>query len=102
MPKYITATLLLAGMLFATNALSPTASAQKDKVNPKGTTGHIEIHKGKDAKYRFTVRNADEKFLANSAAYATEKECREAIETFRKIVATAKVSMKKDEKAKKE
>ena len=103
MQKYITATLLMAGMLFATNAFSPTASAQKDKVkvDPKGGAGHIEIGKGKDSKFRFSVRDADGKYLAGSSPHATEKECREAIETFRKVVATAKVSMKKDAKPEK-
>jgi Ethanolamine utilization protein EutJ (predicted chaperonin) len=108
MRKYIAVVLLSAGMLIASTATNPTASAQgtkkdKDKagkVDPKGGTGHIVIGKGKDGKYRFTVRNHEDKFLALSAPHATEKEVHEAIEAFRKIVANAKVTTKKEEKAK--
>jgi uncharacterized protein YegP (UPF0339 family) len=104
MQKYIAVVLLTAGMLVAGTAINPTASAQakKDKgskVESKGV-GYIEIGKGKDSKYRFTVHNADGKFLALSGPFATEKEIRDAIEAFRKVVATAKVTTKKDAKPK--
>ena len=103
MRKYIAVIVLSAGMLVACTATNPTASAQGDKktkVDAKGGTGHIIIGKGKDGKFRFTVRDHEDKFLANSAAYATEKEIHLAIEAFRKVVATAKVTTKKEEKAK--
>ena len=110
MQKYIAVVLLSAGILVTSTATNTSVSAQdkkKDKdskVKDKGTvhTGHIEIHKSaKNDKYYFGVRDADGKYLGGSTTpYASEKEAREAIETFRKIVAGAKVSMK-EEKSKK-
>ena len=101
MQKYITATLLMAGMLVASTATNPPASAQgtKDKkttTKDGHTGGHIEIHKSdKNGKYYFGVRDADGKYLGGSTTpFATEKEARESIEIFRKVVASAKVSVK--------
>jgi uncharacterized protein YegP (UPF0339 family) len=105
MRKYLAAAVLSAGMLVASTATNPIIFAQgakdkKTKVEPT-SGGHIEIGKGKDGKYRFTVRDADEKYLGGSTVgHATEKECREAIETFKKVVAGAKVSMKDAKPAK--
>jgi uncharacterized protein YegP (UPF0339 family) len=90
MRKYIAAAVLCAGMLVAGTDTGPVVSAQ----GAKAKAGHIEIGKGKDGKYRFTVRDADEKFLALSGAYASEKECREGIETLKKVIVGAKVSVK--------
>ena len=85
MRKYLAAAVLSAGLLVAGTATNPSASAQdkKTKVKEAPTSGgHIEIGKGKDGKYRFSVRDADEKYLGGSTVgHATEKECREAIET---------------------
>ena len=112
MRKYIAVILLSAGILVASTATNMSVSAQdkkkdkdsKVKDKDKGTThtGHIEIHKSaKNDKYYFGVRDADGKYLGGSTTpYATEKEAREAIETFKKVVAGAKVSMK-EEKSKK-
>ena len=101
MRKYIAVVLLSAAMLVAGTATNPTVSAQakKDKEKVGATAGgHIEVGKGKDGKYRFSVRDADGKYLAGSGAYATEKEIHDAIETFRKVVAGAKVTKKDGEK----
>ena len=104
MRKFLALMTLAAALLVVSAPTNHTAIAQgtkkdKDKTTAKGV-GHIEIGKGKDDKYRFSVRNAEGKFLAGSTAYATEKEIHEAIEAFRKVVAGAKVSTKKAEKAK--
>ena len=95
---------LAAALLVVSAPTNHTAIAQgtkkdKDAKTTKGV-GHIEIGKGKDDKYRFSVRDADGKYLAGSAPYATEKDINEAIEAFRKVVAGAKVTTKKAEKAK--
>ena len=99
MRKYIAAAVLSAGLLVASTATNSNVLAQGDKAKVKvkeaPAGGHIEVGKGKDGKYRFTVRDADEKYLGGSTVgHATEKECLEAIEMFKKVVATAKVSMK--------
>ncbi len=72
------------------------AQGKKEKAG-KPAAGVFEIGKGKDGKYRFSVRNAEGKFLAGSTAYATEKEIREAIDEFREVVSKAKVTVKKTE-----
>jgi len=88
---------LLAIVCAATN---PTAMAQKDKDKKKGGPGTVEISEGKDGKFRLTIRDADGKFLALSAAHATEKEARAAIDELRDALAKAKVVVKKAEKEK--
>ena len=107
MRKYIAAAVLSATLLVASSATHTTVSAQgtKDKAKVKeapASGGHIEIGKGKDGKYRFTVRDADGKYLGGSTTgHATEKETRDAIEMFKKVVANAKVSMKEGKETKK-
>ena len=106
MRKYIAAAVLSAGLLVASTATNPIVFAQgakdkKTKVEPT-SGGNIEIHKSeKNGKYYFGIRDADGKYLGGSTTpYATEKEIKEAIETFKKVVATAKVTMKDAKAAK--
>jgi hypothetical protein len=100
MRTFIVCVLMLGALaLFSVPA---TVTAQKDK--GKGAGGTIEISEGKDGKFRFTVRDAEGKFLANSGAnnFATEKEARAGVEEFKAVVAKAKVSVaKKTDKDKK-
>ena len=69
------------------------ARAQKGKAG--GAT--IEISEGRDGKFRFTVRNSDGKFLANSGANAfpSEKEALKGAEEFKSVVGSAKISVSK-------
>ena len=62
--------------------------------------GTIELIESKDGKYRFSVRDADGKYVGGSAVgHATEKEAREAAEDLKKVIATATyVSKKSDAK----
>ncbi len=101
MRKFLALMTLTAALLVASSSTNHTAIAQgtkkdKDKTTTKGT-GHFEIGKSvKDNEYRFTVRDADGKYLGGSTTpHATEKECRDAIEVFKKVVAGATVTMKK-------
>jgi uncharacterized protein YegP (UPF0339 family) len=73
----------------------------KDKAKDKDKDAKVpyfEIGKGRDGKYRFTVRDADGKFLGMSGAhtFATAKEAEEGVEEFKKAVAKAKVVVKDD------
>lgn len=81
--------------------LSMEAHAQKDK-DKKAAPGTIEIGEGKDGKFRLTIRDSEGKFLALSAAFATEKEARQGIEDIKEAMAKAKVVVKKAEKDKKD
>ena len=100
MRKFLALVTLTAALLVASSSTNHTVIAQgtkkdKDKTTTKGV-GHIEIGKGKDDKYRFGVRDADGKYLGGSTTpHETEKECRDAIEVFKKVVAGATVTMKK-------
>lgn len=74
-----------------------------DKDAPKkGATakaGLFEISEGKDKMFRFSVRDSEGKFLANSGAnkFATEEEARKGVEAFKAAVKDAKVVVKDDD-----
>ena len=60
--------------------------------------GTIELVESKDGKFRFSVRDADGKYLAGSpVGHATEKEAKEAAEKLREVIVTAKYVSKKSE-----
>ena len=114
-----------AGVLTVTNdtaAQEKVAPKKGDKETPKGEKGEkdapkkgdkdapkkgmtvkagvFEISEGKDKMFRFSIRDSEGKFLANSGAnkFATEEEAIKGAELFKAIVKEAKVEMKKDEK----
>jgi uncharacterized protein YegP (UPF0339 family) len=61
-------------------------------------TGTIELVESRDGKFRFSVRDSEGKYLAGSpVGHATEKEAREAAESLRTVIATAKFVSKKSE-----
>src|SRR5262245_1444508 len=65
--------------------------------------GTIELIESKDGKFRFSVRNADGKYVGGSAVgHATEKEARDAAEELKKVIATATYVRKKSEETKKD
>lgn len=68
------------------------------------TTGSIEISEGKDSKFRFSIRNADGKYLGGSGpvGFPTEAAARTAIDDLKKVLATARISVKKEETPKKD
>ena len=66
-------------------------------------TGTIELIESKDGKFRFSIRDADGKYLAGSAVgHATEKETREVVEELKKVLVTATYVHKKTAEVKKE
>ncbi len=62
--------------------------------------GIFEISEGKDKMFRFSIRDSEGKFLANSGAnkFATEEEAIKGAEYFKSVIKDAKIEMKKDEK----
>jgi uncharacterized protein YegP (UPF0339 family) len=102
MRKLFVCAVMLGVMSLLAGGAPSTAFAQgkkdKDKEGKKtmkaAAAGVIEIGEGKDGKFRFSVRNADGKYLAGSAAYATEKDAREAIEELKEVISKAKVTHK--------
>jgi len=89
MRKFVFGGLLLCALALLGGIDQSPALAQKGE---KG--GTIEIKKGNDGKYRFTIRNADAKLLAMSGptGYATEKDAEKVIEELKTVLKTAKVT----------
>src|SRR5262245_38277091 len=95
---------LVGGMLLTgAIALMDSGTAETLAQGKKGAKGTIELIDSKDGKYRFSVRDADGKYLGGSAVgHATEKEAKEAAEELKKVIATATyVSKKAEDKDKK-
>jgi len=85
-------------MLLVTNTADTQAQAKKP-----AKAGTIELIKSKDGKFRFSVRDADGKYLGGSAVgHATEKETKEAVEELKKVLATATYVSKTSDAAKEE
>jgi hypothetical protein len=96
----------LLGALFLTGATilmvvgNPDALAQGKKSAKAGT---IEIIESRDGKYRFTVRDADGKYVGGSAVgHATAKEARDAVDELRRVLANATIVSKKSDESKKD
>jgi hypothetical protein len=88
----------LAGAMFLTAAFMFLAAGTVETFAQAKKTGKgtIELIESKDGKFRFSVRNADGKYLGGSAVgHATESEAREAAEDLKKVIATATYVHKK-------
>src|SRR5262245_13639863 len=88
----------LVGAMFLTGAAILMASGTADTLaQGKKGKGTIELIESKDGKFRFSVRDAEGKYVGGSAVgHATEKEAKEAAEELKKVIATATyVSVKK-------
>ena len=89
----------LVGAMFLTGAVVLMSSGTADTfAQGKKGKGTIELIESKDGKFRFTVRDAEGKYVGGSAVgHATEKEAREAAEELKKVIATATYVRKKAE-----
>jgi hypothetical protein len=94
--------LLFLGGAFALAAIGGDASAQDKKKTTKNASGGVvEIVESKDGKYRFTVRDADGKYVAGSlVGHATEAEAKAVVEELKTLLTTAKFVSKKAEPSK--
>jgi len=100
MKRRILVLLLLSGMVGVTLHDS-FAQAPKKDAKAGTAVGNVIVAAGKDGKYRFQVRTAEDKYVCGSGAYATEKDAVAAVEDLKKILATAKITVDKaDPKAK--
>ncbi len=70
------------------------------KVAPPAKGGTIEVNESKDGKFRFTVRDAEGKYLGGSATgYATKEDAVKAVDALKAALGTAKIEYgKKDDK----
>jgi hypothetical protein len=93
MRKLLGVALLTAAGFFV--ALGTTDTLAQGK---KGAKGTIELIESKDGKFRFTVRDAEGKYVGGSAVgYKTETDAKEAAEELKKVLATATYVSKKAE-----
>jgi uncharacterized protein YegP (UPF0339 family) len=95
-------TLVAAGLAAVTIPGSVAQDKKKpDDKKPAGkTTGIVEVNEGKDGKFRFIIRDNDEKYIAGSAAFATEKEAKAGLESLKSILENPKMTSKKGEPVK--
>ena len=85
MKKVVGAMFLTGAILLITSGTADTFAQGK-----KAGKGTIELIESKDGKYRFSVRDADGKYVGGSAVgHVTEKEAKEAAEELKKVIATA-------------
>jgi hypothetical protein len=74
--------------------------AQDTKKPGAGAAGKIEIGEGKDGKFRFFVRDAEDKLLAMSGrGFESADDAKTEIQKLKDVIKTAKVTMKKKGKA---
>jgi len=93
MKKLVGAMFLTVAIMFMASGVDTLAQVKK------GGKGTIELIESKDGKYRFTVRDADGKYMGGSSVgHETEKEAREAAEDLKKVIATATYVSKKKAK----
>ncbi len=86
--------LLLSGMIGVTSHES-VAQVKKDKdAKVPAAVGTVIIAAGKDGKYRFQVRTAEDKYVCGSGAYATEKDAIAAVDDLKQILPAAKVTVR--------
>jgi hypothetical protein len=96
MGKLVAAIVLTGAMVLLVSGTDMHAQVKK------GARGTIELIESRDGKFRFTVRDADGKYVGGSSVgHATEKEARGAAEELKKVIATATYVSKKSGDAKK-
>lgn len=73
-------------------------AAQPKKKEMEKAEGVVQIKTGKDGKFRFTVRNAEGKLLAQSSlsGFKTEEEAKAGIDALKTTLESAKVETVKD------
>ncbi|MFM7149150.1 MAG: hypothetical protein ACKO23_04840, partial [Gemmataceae bacterium] len=87
-----------AAMVFVSSSANVQVFAQapkkeKDtKSTSKAASGTVEISEGKDGKFRFFIRNSDNKLLALSMGFSSQKDAGEAVDELKEVLAKAKVS----------
>ena len=79
----------------------PKAKEKAKPVDPKPTAakGSIVIKPGKDGKFRFFVRDENDKSLMQSSTgYATEEDAKKMLENVKAIIAASKVTTEQGDK----
>ena len=89
------------GLALAQDKKDTKKDVTKDAKTTKAVPAVIEVNEGKDGKFRFFVRDADDKLLAMSGTgFATREDAVKAIEKLRDALPTAKIAAPKKEEKK--
>lgn len=97
MKKLIALTGLAVVVMFLGSGSLELAAQGKKGSSKQGT---IELVESRDGKFRFSIRDADGKYLAGSpVGHATEKEAREAVEELKSVIGSARYVSKKSDSA---
>src|SRR5262245_36311412 len=95
MKKVVAAVFMAGAITFLVSGTADTFAQGKKKA------GTIELIESKDGKYRFTIRDAEGKYLGGSTVgHETEAEAKTAVEELKKVLATATYVSKKSEEKK--
>jgi uncharacterized protein YegP (UPF0339 family) len=94
MSKLLFSAVLFAGMAgLVSTATLPTAPAQdKKKATVDTRPGKVVVSEGKDGKFRFVVRDADDKYLAQSGAFEKKEDAMKGIEALKEALAKATIT----------
>jgi hypothetical protein len=80
-----------AAVLATFSTSDSSAQTKKAKNAANAPVGTIELKQGKDEKFRFTIRDADGKYLGGSTiGHATDKEAKDACEELKTVIMNAK------------
>jgi hypothetical protein len=87
---------LTLGTAISSLTLIPLATNAQEKKAPIKKGGEIQVREGADGKFRFQVRNADDKYLAGSlTGYEDKNDALKAAAEFKAIVGESKVVFSK-------
>ena len=101
MLKLVRGLALVAAMTTVSVAALSVADAQEKGKKAAGkTTGIVVVGEGKDGKFRLTIRDADDKFLALSTPFATKEDALKGLEKIKTALENPKITSKKSDNGK--
>jgi uncharacterized protein YegP (UPF0339 family) len=84
---------LAAALVVGLAGVGGPAPAQDKKGKDTKAAAVIEVNAGKDGKYRFTIRDAEGKYLAgNTVGFETREAALKAVDNLKAALANAKVA----------
>jgi uncharacterized protein YegP (UPF0339 family) len=82
-------------LVAAMAAISATAISVADAQGKGKKSGIVEVNEGKDGKFRLIVRDADSKYLATSAAFATKDDAIKGLSRLKEALQNPTITDKK-------
>jgi uncharacterized protein YegP (UPF0339 family) len=82
-------------LVVAMGAISATAISVADAQGKGKSTGIVEVNEGKDGKFRLIVRDANNKYLATSAAFASKEDAMKGLSRLKEVLQHPTITDKK-------